>query len=77
MDIKKISGITLPIFTLTLLFRGLFVSDAYAYIDPASGSMFIQVIIGALVGVGITMKLYWAKIRFKFSTIRANRSKNE
>ncbi len=77
MDIKKISGITFPLFTLALLFRGLFVSDAYAYIDPGSGSMFIQVIIGALVGVGITIKLYWAKIRFKFSTIRANRSKNE
>jgi len=53
------------------------VSDAYAYIDPASGSMFIQVIIGALVGVGITIKVYWAKIRFKLSMMRANKSKNE
>ena len=77
MDLKKITGITFPLFTLALLSRGLFVSDAYAYIDPASGSMFIQVIIGALVGVGITLKLYWAKIRFKLSMIRANRSKNE
>ena len=77
MDIKKITGITFPLFIVALLFRGLFVSDAYAYIDPASGSMFIQVIIGALVGVGITIKVYWAKIRFKFSTIRDNRSKNE
>ncbi len=77
MNIKKITGITFPLFILALLFRGLFVSDAYAYIDPASGSMFIQVIIGALVGVGITIKVYWAKIRFKFSMIRANRSKNE
>jgi len=77
LDIKKITGITFPFFILALLFRGLFVSDAYAYIDPASGSMFIQVIIGALVGVGITMKLYWAKIRFKISMIRANRSKDE
>ena len=77
MNIKKITRITFPLFTLALLFRGLFVSDAYAYIDPGSGSMFIQVIIGALVGVGITIKLYWAKIRFKFSTIRANRSKND
>ncbi len=77
MDIKKITGITFPLFILALLFRGLFVSDAYAYIDPASGSMFIQVIIGALVGVGITLKVYWAKIRFKFSMMRTNRSKNE
>jgi len=77
LDIRKITGITFPLFTLALLFRGLFVSDAYAYIDPGSASMFFQVIIGVLVGVGITIKLYWEKIRFKFSTIRANRSKNE
>ena len=77
MDIKKITGITFPLFVLALLFRGLFVSDAYAYLDPGSVSMFAQVIIAALIGVGITIKLYWEKIRFKFSTMRANRSKNE
>ena len=76
MDIRKITGITFPLFTLALLFRGLFVSDAYAYIDPGSGSMFIQVIIGALVGVGIAIKMYWEKIKFKFSIMRTNRSKN-
>ena len=42
-----------------------FVSDAYAYIDPGSGSIVIQAIIGALVGVGITLKLYWYKIKEK------------
>jgi len=77
LDIKKITGITFPLFTLALLFRGLFVSDAYAYIDPGSISMFFQVIVVALVGVAITIKLYWEKIKFKFSTMRANRSKNE
>ena len=77
MDIKKITGITFPLFILVLLFRGLFVSDAYAYLDPGSASMFIQVILGALVGVAITIKLYWEKIKFKISTIRANRSKND
>ena len=77
MDIKKITGITFPLFTLALLFRGLFVSDAYAYIDPGSGSMFIQVIIGALVGVGIAIKMYWEKIKFKFSMMRSSKSKNE
>jgi len=74
---KIIQFLIYPLTTIFLIFGGTFFIDAYAYIDPASGSMFIQVIIGALVGVGITMKLYWAKIRFKFSTIRANRSKNE
>ena len=77
MNLKKISGITFPLFTIALLFRGLFVSDAYAYIDPGSGSMFIQVIIGALVGVGIAIKMYWTKLKFKFSLMRASRSKND
>jgi NhaP-type Na+/H+ or K+/H+ antiporter len=77
LDVKKITGIAFPLFTLAMLFRGLFVSDAYAYLDPGSASMFIQVIFGVLVGVGIAIKLYWVKIRFKISEIRANRSKNE
>ena len=40
-------------------------SNAYAYIDPGSSSMFIQVIVGVLVGLGITIKIYWEKIKFK------------
>jgi len=45
----------------------LFVSDAYAYLDPGTGSMIVQALIAALVGVGITIKVYWAKIRYKIS----------
>ena len=55
----------LPIFTLVLLFRGFFVSEAYAYLDPGSGSVVIQMLIGALAGVGITLKIYWHKIKEK------------
>ena len=47
------------------VFGGVFVSDAYAYIDPGSGSLIIQVIIGALVGAGITIKVYWYKFKEK------------
>ena len=46
---------------------GFVISDAYAYIDPGSGTLIIQMIIGALVGVGITLKIYWHKIRYKLS----------
>jgi len=37
------------------------------YIDPGSGSMVIQMLIGALVGVGITVKVYWNRLKFKIS----------
>ena len=41
------------------------VLDAFAYIDPGTGSIVIQAVIGALVGVGITLKIYWYKIKEK------------
>ena len=62
---KNYLVLLLPIFTLALLFRGFFVSEAYAYLDPGSGSVVIQMLIGALAGVGITMKIYWHKIKEK------------
>ncbi|MDC0605393.1 hypothetical protein OAO63_01955 [Nitrosopumilus sp.] len=37
------------------------------YIDPGSLSAFMAVIIGALAGIGMTLKLYWHKIRLKLS----------
>lgn len=59
----------LPLFTILLL-GGVLISDAYAYLDPGSGSVVIQALIGALVGVGITLKVYWAKIKYSISNKR-------
>ena len=58
---------TLKIFLL--LIPGLFIKDAFAYIDPGTGSLFIQVLIGGLVGVGNTLKVYWYKIKEKINKI--------
>ena len=44
----------IPITMLIISFSSsFFVSNAYAYIDPGSGSLILQMILGALVGVGI------------------------
>jgi hypothetical protein len=66
LNVKKFTGITFPLFTLALLSRGLFVSDAYAYLDPTTGSIVIQMLVGALAGIGITLKIYWHRIKEKF-----------
>ena len=42
--------------------------DAFAYIDPGSGSVIIQMVIGALVGVGIAVKVFWFKIKLRLSS---------
>lgn len=58
----------IPIASILVIFAGSTISDAYAYIDPGSGSVIIQGLIGALVGVGIAIKVYWAKIRMAIET---------
>lgn len=37
--------------------------DAHAYVDPATGSYIIQVIIAALLGVALTLKIYWRSFK--------------
>jgi len=37
------------------------------YIDPGSASAFMAMIIGAIAGVGMTVKMYWFKIKQKIS----------
>ena len=61
-------GILPLIFGISLL-HVFTISDAYAYIDPGTGSLAIQVIVGALIGTGITVKIYWYKIKERISHI--------
>ena len=37
------------------------------YIDPGSAMAVIAIIMGAIAGVGMTLKLYWFKIKEKIS----------
>jgi hypothetical protein len=36
---------------------------AYAYLDPGTGSMLLQVILGGIAAVAVAIKLFWYKIR--------------
>ena len=61
-----LSNHTIEKLSLTLLITA--VTPAYAYIDPGTGSLIIQSIIGAIAAVGITLKLYWHKLKVLFLT---------
>jgi|TARA_B110000263_G_C15306800_1_gene510860 hypothetical protein len=37
------------------------------YIDPGAASAIFAIIIGAIAGVGMTLKLYWVKLKDKIS----------
>lgn len=41
--------------------------DAWAYLDPGSGSMLLQMILGGLAAFFFTLKLYWKKWTSFFS----------
>ena len=61
---KNISSISIG----SIIIVSLMIDDAYAYIDPGTGSMIIQMLIGVLVGVGIAVKVFWEKIKFTVSS---------
>lgn len=76
MDKKySILNTRIKLILLGFVFGGFYMKDAYGYIDPGSGSVVIQMIIGALVGMGITIKLYWYK--FKEKIMRSNKKNEE
>jgi hypothetical protein len=41
----------------------LLAEPAFAYLDPGTGSMLLQVILGGVAAVGVALKLFWHKIR--------------
>ncbi len=54
-----------------------FPSIAYAYLDPGTGSYIIQIIIGAIVGILFTVKIYWKKISLSLSNLFSKKQKTE
>ena len=41
---------------------GVMASPAYAYLDPGTGSMILQVLLGGVAGLALAGKLYWHKL---------------
>jgi hypothetical protein len=53
--------------SILIIFESLFLLNISGYIDPGSASAIFAMIIGAIAGVGMTLKLYWFKIKEKIS----------
>lgn len=37
-------------------------TPASAYIDPGTGSYIFQIILGSVIGMGMALKAYWARV---------------
>ncbi len=56
--------------TLLFLFGNvLFISKAYAYLDPGTGSIILQAIIAFFAGLITYCSIYWAKLKNKIKNI--------
>ena len=57
------TGALMPLARILLLAAlcALVPAQALAYIDPGSGSIIFQVIIGGILAAGVTLKMYWGR----------------
>lgn len=48
---------------ILLVFASIVSANAWAYLDPGSGSMLLQVILGGVAAIGVAAKLYWHRFK--------------
>ena len=53
----------LALFGVLLLLR-----EAHAYLDPGTGSMFLQLLIGSIAAGLIMIRVYWERVKSFFSS---------
>ena len=57
----------MEIIDFNFLLNGFSLIKIPGYIDPGSATAILAMIIGAIAGIGMTLKMYWFKIKLKFS----------
>ena len=50
-------------FAISLVFSLVVVNDAHAYLDPGTGSLILQLVVGAVLFACLTVKYYWTKVK--------------
>ncbi len=55
-----------------IIFFVLFVEPAYSYLEPGTGSILVQLIMGGMAGVLMVIKLYWNRVKSFFIKTNSN-----
>lgn len=66
----KLCSLAFPLTVATVLY-GLTTTPAHAYLDPATGSIILQVLLGGVAGMALVAKLYWHRL-LTFFRIRSD-----
>ena len=54
-------------FLITSLFSVALILPAYAYLDPGTGTMIVQAVVGAFAVAGAALSIYWRRFKSLFS----------
>ncbi len=65
------------ILTVLALFYLVFTEEAYAYLDPGTGSYILQLIIAGLLGGLFALKMFWSKVKNFFVNVFSRGNKHE
>jgi hypothetical protein len=66
----KFCSLAFPLAVAAILY-GLTTTPAHAYLDPATGSMLLQVLLGGAAGLALIARLYWHRL-LTFLRIRSD-----
>jgi archaellum biogenesis protein FlaJ (TadC family) len=61
--------LTVRVSCSVFILSSVFVADAHAYIDPGSGSVLLQLILGGIAGIGVVARLYWDRIKTRYHSL--------
>ena len=65
----SISNLKFPFLIFSLI---AYTSPAYAYLDPGTGSVLLQGLIGGIAAVMAFLSIYWQKVKAFFSKEKAD-----
>jgi|TARA_B110000495_G_C22897360_1_gene523577 hypothetical protein len=65
--VKKFLNMLFLVELNILLLQSNFISTVSGYIDPASGTLALQMIAATIIGFGIAIKIYWYKLKERFT----------
>lgn len=54
---------------MAFLFASVLMADAHAYLDPGTGGMLLQLLLGGVAGFLYVIKLYYATLKAKIRNI--------
>ena len=72
IDVNVLTLKVFPVLSVVILVGA---SPAMAYLDPVSGSMIAQLVLGGVAGFLVVIKLYWKALINKFSRLKGIRGK--